>query len=258
VKTIGLTPVLAGNLKGFYDPYRNPDTQREFARNHNQKPRMMTSFVDGTKLSMEIAVLANATGLNVGTRGLFGHRCAHVKDAVNLFPKEHLLNGGIVDYLLGAEPGNGAFVVGYDENPFRQKYLKYLKMGDGPFYTFYTPYHLPHLEIPITVARAVLFQDATVSPKGKPVCEVITVAKKDLKKGEILDGIGGFTCYGLLENSEIFRSENLLPMGLSGGCHLKKDIDKDYALTVSDVNIPEGRMCDELWNSQNDMFFSHK
>jgi predicted homoserine dehydrogenase-like protein len=258
VKTIGLTPVLAGNLKGFYDPYRNPDTQREFARNHNQKPRMMTSFVDGTKLSMEIAVLANATGLNVGKRGMFGHRCAHVKDAVNLFPKEHLLNGGIVDYLLGAEPGNGAFVVGYDENPFRQKYLKYLKMGDGPFYTFYTPYHLPHLEIPITVARAVLFQDATVSPKGKPVCEVITVAKKDLKKGEILDGIGGFTCYGLLENSEIFRSENLLPMGLSGGCHLKKDIDKDYALTVSDVNIPEGRMCDELWNSQNDMFFSHK
>ena len=255
VKTIGLTPVLAGNLKGFYDPYRTPETQREFARNHDQKPRMMTSFVDGTKLSMELAVLANATGLNVGKRGMYGPRCAHVKEAVKHFPREQMVNGGIVDYLLGAEPGNGAFVVGYSENPVKQKYLKYLKMGDGPFYVFYTPFHLPHLEIPITVARAVLFRDATVSPMGRPVCEVIAVAKRDLKKGDMLDGIGGFTCFGLLENSSVCRSENLLPMGLSGGCRVKKDVPKDQALTVEDVDIPEGRMCDALWKRQNERFF---
>jgi predicted homoserine dehydrogenase-like protein len=254
VKTIGLKPVLAGNLKGFYDPHRTPETQREFAKNHNQKPRMMTSFVDGTKLSMELAVLANATGMKVGKRGMFGPRCAHVKDAVNFFPMDHLVNGGLVDYLLGAEPGNGAFVIGFSEDPVKQRYLKYLKMGDGPLYVFYTPFHLPHLEIPITVARAVLFQDATVSPIGKPVCEVITVAKRDLKKGEMLDGIGGYTCYGLLENSTVCRSENLLPMGLSGGCYIKKDIKKDKAITVTDVEIPEGRFCDILWREQNVIF----
>jgi predicted homoserine dehydrogenase-like protein len=256
VKTIGLTPVLAGNLKGYYDPYRTPDTQREFAKNHNQKPRMMTSFVDGTKLSMEIAVLANATGLHVGKRGMFGPRCAHVKDAVKLFPLDQLLNGGLVDYLLGAEPGTGAFVIGFSENSVKQQYLKYLKMGDGPLYVFYTPYHLPHLEIPITVARAVLFRDATVSPKGAPVCEVLAMAKRDLKKGETLDGIGGFTCYGLLENSLVCRSEGLLPMGLADGCFVKNDIFKDKAIALTDVEVPEGRMCDILWKEQNNRFFT--
>ena len=256
VKTIGLTPVLAGNLKGYYDPYRTPDTQREFARNHNQKPRMMTSFIDGTKLSMELAVLANATGLRVGKRGMFGPRCAHVKDAVNHFPHKQLLNGGLVDYLLGAEPGNGAFVIGYSEDPIKQKYLKYLKMGEGPFYTFYTPFHLPHLEIPITVARAVLFGDATVSPKGAPVCEVLAMAKRDLKKGETLDGIGGFTCYGLLENSLIFKSENLLPMGLTDGCIIKKNVFKDNPITFTDVEVPNGRMCDILWKEQNNRYLN--
>ena len=256
VKSIGLLPVLAGNLKGFYDPHRTPDTQRDFARNHNQKPRMMTSFVDGTKLSMELAVLANATGLKVGKRGMFGPRCDHVRDVRDLFPMDQLLNGGLVDYLVGAEPGNGAFVVGFSENPIKKKYLKYLKMGDGPLYVFYTPFHLPHLEIPLTVARAVLFQDATVSPIGKPVCEVLTTAKRNLKKGETLDGIGGFTCYGLLENSIVRRSENLLPMGLSMGCCLKKDIEKDKAITMEDVEIPQFRMCDRLWKEQNKVFFN--
>jgi predicted homoserine dehydrogenase-like protein len=255
VKMIGLTPVLAGNLKGFYDPYCTPDTQRAFARKYNQKPRMMTSAADGTKLSMELAVLANATGLSVGKRGMYGPRCAHVKEAVRHFPREQMLNGGIVDFLLGAEPGNGAFVVGYSKNRVKQKYLKYLKMGEGPFYVFYTPFHLPHLEIPITIARAVLFRDATVTPMGRPVCEVIAVAKRDLKKWELLDGIGGFTCFGLLENSSVCRSENLLPMGLSGGCRIKKDIPKDRVLTVEDVDIPEDRMCDALWKRQNERFF---
>jgi len=255
VKTIGLQPVLAGNLKGFYDPHRTPETQKEFAKTHNQKPRMMTSFVDGTKLSMELAVLANATGMKVAKRGMVGPRCSHVKDAVKHFPQDQLLNGGIVDYLLGAEPGNGAFVVGFSEDPVKQRYLKYLKMGDGPLYVFYTPFHLPHLEIPITVARAVLFHDATVFPKGKPVCEVITMAKRDLKKGEMLDGIGGFTCYGLLENSKVCKTDDLLPMGLSGGCKVIRDIEKDRAITMTDVEIPPDRTCDRLWREQNKHFF---
>ncbi|UCD47572.1 MAG: Gfo/Idh/MocA family oxidoreductase, partial [Deltaproteobacteria bacterium] len=184
VRTIGYQPVLAGNLKGFYDAHRTPLTQKEFADRHRQKPKMITSFVDGTKLSMELTVLANATGFRVGRRGMYGPRCSHVKEALSFFPVEQLRDGGMVDYLLGAEPGTGAFVVGYNEHPIRMQYMKYFKMGDGPFYVFYTPFHLPHLEIPITVARAVLFRDATVTPLGGPVCDVVTMAKRDLKAGE--------------------------------------------------------------------------
>ena len=254
VKTIGFRPVLAGNLKGFYDPHRTPETQRKFAEEHHQKPRLITSFVDGTKLSMELTVLANATGFGVGKRGMYGPRCGHVKDALKLFPEKELLGGGLVDYLLGAEPGTGAFVVAYNEHPVRQQYMKYFKMGDGPFYVFYTPFHLPHLELPVTVARAALFGDATVAPAGGPVCDVVTVAKRDLKSGELLDGIGGFTCYGLIENSGIFRAENLLPMGLSEGCRLLKDIPMDSPITRRDVELPTGRLCDALRAEQDAEF----
>jgi predicted homoserine dehydrogenase-like protein len=254
VKTIGFQPVLAGNLKGFYDPHRTPETQRKFAEEHHQKPQLITSFVDGTKLSMELTVLANATGFGVGKRGMYGPRCGHVKDALKLFPKEELLGGGLVDYLLGAEPGTGAFVVAYNEHPVRQQYMKYFKMGDGPFYVFYTPFHLPHLELPITVARAALFGDATVAPAGGPVCDVVTVAKRDLKSGELLDGIGGFTSYGLIENSDVFRAENLLPMGLSEGCRLLKDIPMDSPIARGDVELPKGRVCDALRAEQDAQF----
>ena len=254
IKTIGFRPVLAGNLKGFYDPHRTPETQRKFAEEHHQKPRLITSFVDGTKLSMELTVLANATEFGVGKRGMYGPRCGHVKDALKLFNKEELLGGGLVDYLLGAEPGTGAFVVGYNEHPIRQQYMKYFKMGEGPFYVFYTPFHLPHLELPLTVARAVLFGDATVAPSGGPICDVVTVAKRDLSTGEVLDGIGGFMSYGLIENSDIFRAENLLPMGLSEGCRLLRDIPMDSPITRKDVEPPKGRLCDVLRAEQDARF----
>ena len=253
-KTIGLKPVLAGNLKGMIDPYRTPDTQREFAEKYHQKPRMITSFADGTKLSMETTVLANATGFQVGKRGMFGPKCSHVKDALKLFPLELFKDGGLVDYLLGAEPHTGAFVLGFNDHPVKRQYMNYFKMGDGPLYVFYTPYHLPHVQIATTVARAVLFHDATVAPLGKPSCEVITLAKRDLKKGEMLDGIGGFTCYGMIDNSPACRKENLLPMGLSDGCRLTVDVRRDQAVAYSEIEVPEGRLCDKLRGEQNTHF----
>jgi predicted homoserine dehydrogenase-like protein len=254
VKTIGYDPVLAGNIKGLQDHYRTPKTQAAFAAKHNQKPRLITSFADGTKISMEMAVVANATGFRVGQRGMYGPRCTHVTEALNLFPMDQLLNGGLVDFVLGAEPGPGVFVLGHNEHPIKQQYMKYFKMGEGPLYVFYTPYHLPHLEVPITVARAVLFQDAAVAPIAGPVCDVITVAKRDLKAGEVLDGIGGFTCYGMIENSDVCQAENLLPMGLSEGCCLKRDVPKDQVITYADVKLPEGRLCDKLRVEQTAYF----
>lgn len=250
VETIGYEPVLAGNIKGLQDHYRNPETQKSFAEKHKQKPRMVTSFADGTKISMEMVVVANATGFKTGTRGMYGPNCEHANEAIDLFSKEEMLNGGMVDFILGAEPGPGVFVIAYNENTIQQDYMSYFKMGDGPFYVFYVPYHLPHLEVPLTAARAVLFGDATITPISGPVCETITMAKKDLVKGETLDGIGGFTCYGTIDNFEVCRNENLLPMGLSEGCTLKKSVKKDHPITFDEVNLPEGRLSDELWQEQ--------
>ena len=196
VRAIGLEPVLAGNLKGLLDPYRTPETQREFAAAVGQKERMVTSFADGTKLSLEATITANALGFGVARRGMTGHRCEHVNDAAGFFDPQELLRGGIVDFVLGAQPGSGAFVVGYRDDPGRQRYLSYFKLGDGPLYTFYQPWHLPNFDVPLTVARAVLFHDAAVTPVGAPRCEVVTIAKRDLPEGAALDGMGGFDCYG--------------------------------------------------------------
>lgn len=258
VKAIGFKPVLAGNMKGLQDPYRTPETQRAYAERYHLKPTMATAFADGTKISMEMVVVANATGLKVGRRGMYGPSCSHVREAPSLFPPGQMFETGLVDYVLGAEPAPGVFVLGHNEHPVHQRYLDYYKMGDGPFYVFYTPYHLCHFEVPLTVARAVLFQDAAVAPLGGPVVDVITVAKRDLKTGEMLDGIGGFMCYGVAENSEICLSENLLPMGLSEGCRLKRDIPKDQVITYEDIDLPDGRLCDKLRAEQTAHFAPSK
>jgi predicted homoserine dehydrogenase-like protein len=254
VRTIGYHPVLAGNIKGLQDHYRTPATQKGFAEKNKQKPKMVTSFADGTKISMEMAVVANATGFKTGTRGMFGPRCKHVTEAIDLFPKDLMLKGGLVDYVLGAEPGPGVFMIGYNDDPIKQQYANYFKMGDGPFYMFYVPYHLPHLEVPITVARAVLFRDAAVAPIGGPVCDVVAAAKQDLKGGHVLDGIGGFDCYGMIENVTTTRKENFLPMGLAEGCRLKHDVARDEVIRYQDVDLPQGRLCDKLRTEQNKLF----
>jgi predicted homoserine dehydrogenase-like protein len=255
VKTIGYQPVLMGQIKGFLDRYRNPETQRGFAAQHKQKPAMVAAFADGSKLSLEGTIMANATGFTVGQRGMLGPRCAHVKDVLNHFSAEQLLaGGGWVDYVLGAEPGTGAFVVGYNDHPIKREYMSYFKMGEGPLYVFYTPYHLPHLQLPLSVARAVLFQDATLAPIGGPVCDTLAVAKRDLKAGDTLDGMGGFTCYGLIDAYEVCRADNLLPMALSQGCRLKRDIPKDQPISYADVELPPGRLCDKLRAEQDALF----
>lgn len=246
VRSLGLRPVAAGNLKGMIDHYRTPITQQEFAVRHNQNAAKVTSFADGTKLAMEATILANATGFRVGQRGMFGPACAHVREMTQLLPLNLLLEHGLVDYALGAEPHTGAFVLVYEDDRRKRKELAYYKMGDGPLYAFYTPYHLPHIQIAATIASAALDGDATVAPLGGPVCEVATLAKRDLIAGEILDGIGGFTAYGVIENAPDFASRNLLPMGVAEGCRLHRSIARDQPITYDDVERPAGRLCDQL------------
>jgi predicted homoserine dehydrogenase-like protein len=254
VSTIGLQPVLVGNIKGFIDQHRDPDTQRAFADSVGQGAKMITSFADGTKLSMETTLVANATGFHVARRGMNGHRCGHVREVLDFYSADELLDGGHVDYVLGAEPGTGAFVVGYTEDPVQRTYLGHFKLGDGPFYVFYTPWHLPQAEAPLTAARATIFHDASVTPRGAPSCDVVTVAKRDLRRGEVLDGIGGFTCYGVIENTDVSRHDLLLPMGLSAGCELIVDIPADSAIGYEHVRVPPGRLVDELRAEQESLF----
>jgi predicted homoserine dehydrogenase-like protein len=256
VKSVGLRPVAAGNLKGLIDPYRTPETQREFAAKYNQDAAKVTSFADGTKLSMEATILANASGFRVGQRGMYGPKCAHVKEMVNLLPMDQLLDRGLIDYALGAEPHTGAFVLAYEEHPKKRKELAYYKMGEGPLYAFYTPYHLPHIQIVSTIARAALFSDATVTPIGAPLCEVGATAKRDLKAGEVLDGVGGFMTYGVIENAPGFADRNLLPMGIAEGCRLLRDLAKDDVIAYSDVELPKDRVCDQLRAEQAAQFIT--
>jgi predicted homoserine dehydrogenase-like protein len=100
----------------------------------------------------------------------------------------------------------------------------------------------------------VLFGDACCAPVGGPVCDVITRAKTDLKAGQTLDGIGGFHCYGSIDNSEVCQSGNLLPMGLSEGCQLLRDVSKDDSITYADVRLPPGRLSDRLRAEQQAFF----
>ncbi|HET9384141.1 MAG TPA: hypothetical protein VFO67_03265 [Gemmatimonadales bacterium] len=254
LRSVGLRPVAAGNLKGLIDRYRTPETQREFAAKYAQDAAKVTSFADGTKLSMEATILANATGFRVGQPGMFGPRCAHVREIAHLLPKADLLGAGLVDYALGAEPHTGAFVVVFEDHPRKQKELAYYKMGDGPFYVFYTPYHLPHIQLASTISRAALAHDATVAPIGAPVAEVVTVAKRDLKAGEVLDGVGGFMSYGVIHNYADARVADLLPMGIAGGCRLRRAVAKDASLSYDDVELPVSRLCDRLRAEQVDRF----
>lgn len=254
VKSLGFKPVMAGNIKSFIDSRRTPETQKAFAESSFQRTKVITSAADGTKISMEMATVANATGFKIIKRGMLGSRCKRVEEAVNLFPKKELMNGGIVDYILGAEPSFGVFILGYNENPLIQRYMKIYKMGNGPLYTFYIPYHLCPIETSNSVGRAAIFNDATLAPIGGLVSEVVTLAKRDLKAGEILDGIGEYTCYGAIDNYETAKKEDLLPMGLSEGCKLKRDIKMNEVITYADVNLPSGRLSDRLRKEQDNYF----
>jgi predicted homoserine dehydrogenase-like protein len=258
VRGLGVRPVLCGNIKGLHDPYRNPTTQAEFAQRWGQDAHMVTSFADGSKISFEQAVVANATGMPVLRRGMLGPTVdpgTPVREAAELFPAEELLEGsGAVDYVVGAEPGPGVFVLGAHEDPVQQHYLDLYKLGAGPLYCFYSPYHLCHFEVPNTVARAALFGDATIAPSGGPVVEVVAAAKVGLEPGDELDRIGGYLTYGLAENSGVARAENLLPLGLAEGARALRRIERDDVLRLDDVELPEGRLSDRLWREQLDLF----
>ncbi len=258
VTSLGMEPLVCGNIKGLQDPYRNPTTQAAYAEQWNQKPEMVTSFADGTKISFEQAIIANATGMTVAKRGMHGHPYeGHIDDAVGLYDIDELRElGGIVDYVVGfgIKPGPGVYVFAANDDPKQQEYLRLYKLGDGPLYSFYTPYHLCHFEVPLSVARVVLFGDVVMAAPGAPTVEVITLAKTDLAAGTTIDGLGGYHTYGECERAAITAAADLLPIGVAQGCTLVRDVAKDQALTYADVDVPPGRLIDELRAEQRAHF----
>ncbi|MDY7394102.1 hypothetical protein UMM65_02535 [Aureibaculum sp. 2210JD6-5] len=256
VKQMGFKPLVCGNIKGMLDEYRTPTTQKAFAESWGMSPVMATNFADGTKVSCEQACIANATGMKVAKRGMLGYESKdHIDNLTDIYDVKQLEElGGVVDFIIGSKPGPGVFVYATSDDPLSIKYLDYGKLGKGPLYSFYIPYHLLFFEIPISIARMVDFNDTIVAAKAGPVVDVITIAKTDLKEGDSIDEIGGYMTYGICENSDTARKENLLPMGLAEGCKVLNNIPKDQALTFDDIELPLNRLCDELWNEQEQTF----
>lgn len=255
--SMGYEPVLMGQMKGFLDRYRNPATQTELATKLGQNPSVLACFADGSKLALEAAIMGNATGFVPSQRGMKGYPCAHVNDMLAQFTPDDFKAGGLIDYSLGAAPHTGAFVICRNDHPEKRKLMAYLKMGNGPLYMFYTPYHLPPWQVAHSVGRAVLFNDPTITPRGAPVCDTISYAKRDLKAGERLDGMGGFTCYGMVDRYEVCARERFLPIAVSLDCTLLRDVAKDQPIRYADVTLPPDRLVDRLRAEQAEHFPAH-
>jgi predicted homoserine dehydrogenase-like protein len=256
VEGIGLTPRVCGNIKGLQDPYRNPTTQAGYARQWGQTAHMVTSFADGTKISFEQAIVANATGMQVAKRGMIGieHK-GHVDDLVSMYDIDQLRElGGIVDYVVGAQPSPGIYVFAEANDKTQAHYLDLGKLGKGPLYSFYVPYHLTVFEVPLSVARAVLLGDTVIAAKGGPMVDVVATAKIDLEAGQTLDGLGWYMTYGQCENYGTARAENLLPIGIAEGARLKRPIARDQVLTYDDVVLPEDSLACRLRAEQDARF----
>jgi predicted homoserine dehydrogenase-like protein len=170
------------------------------------------------------------------------------------FTPDDFATEGYVEYALGAAPHTGAFVICHNDHPEKRKLMAYLKMGNGPLYMFYQPFHLPPWQVAHSAARAALFKDPTITPRGAPVCDTVSYAKRDLAAGERLDGMGGFTCYGLVERYEVCRREKTLPIAVSLDCRLRRAIVKDQPITYDDVDLPPDRLVDRLRAEQAQHF----
>jgi predicted homoserine dehydrogenase-like protein len=258
IQVWGFEIVMAGNIKGFLDRYATPTSIADEAKKRNLSPVMCASYTDGTKLNIEMALVANATGLVPTCRGMLGPRARHVSEVFEKFDLPSLRHPGVVDYVLGAEPGGGVFVVGHCNDPVQQGYLSYYKMGDGPFYLFYRPYHLCHIETPWAIASLAVLGKPILAPRGRPVADVAAFAKTDLAAGASVPiGIGGEHVYGMIERQEICAEQGAVPVCLLDREHgpvarVRRATRKDQLLTWDDLDLSGSALLD-LYRDQQRM-----
>jgi predicted homoserine dehydrogenase-like protein len=242
VTDLGFEVVCAG--KGKNNPLRphdTPDAVAEEAAAKHMNPKMLASFVDGTKTMIECACMANGTGLELSRRGMHGPETT-VPELANVFRPAAdggiLDRSGVVDYATGPV-APGVFVVGRSDHPTVIEEMAYLSMGPGPYYAFYRPYHLASLEAPLTVATAVLDRVSTLEPVAWKA-EVVATAKRDLRAGDQLDGIGGTTVYGMADAADAVAADGLLPLGLAARATVVRDVAVDQPLSYDDVELDDG------------------
>ncbi len=240
---MGFQLVMAGNIKGYLDRYINPTTIIPEADKRDLDYRMCSAYTDGSKLCVEQAVIANALGLRADIAGMHGPEMTDIDDIFDHFDFESVWDGktGVVDYVLGAKPPGGVYAIGYTEHFHQMKTLDWYPtdLGPGPFYVFPKAYHLGHFESMATVARAVLDGQSVLRPDHGMVTNVYSYAKKDLKVGDTLDGLGGYACYGLIENVDEDAKAPGFPICLAEGGRLKKDVPKDAKVLLEDVDYDE-------------------
>ncbi len=234
----------------------NPETVYEEATRKGVSPKMLTSFKDGTKTMVEMTAMSNSTGFVPDVRGAHG-AAGQVSDLPGLFMlKEEggiLNNYGVVDYINGVAPG--VFIIIRSDLPSVNHEMNYLKMGDGPNYVLYRPYHLCSLETPLSAVKAVLDNQSTIVPISGPVSETITVAKTDLAEGQTLDGIGGYTVYGSFESAVNAKKSNALPLGLvTKKTKMKRNVKKGEILTYDMVDLDTDSLIYQMRKFQ-DRFF---
>jgi len=251
---LGLEVICAG--KGKNNPLNmeaNPATLADYAASKGSSAKMMTSFVDGTKSMVEMACLSNATGLIPDCRGMHGARVS-IKELAKTFSLKKdggiLDRTGVVDFAIG-DLAPGVFLVYSTKNKMIKDVLNYLALGQGPNYLLYRPYHLTSIETPLSIARVYFDREPWIVPSGGLVSDVLTVAKKDLAPGEIIDGIGGYMVYGLIDLYETTSKEKLLPIGLSQGCILKKFVKKGEPISYDDVDFPSDTLLLQLRKLQD-------
>jgi predicted homoserine dehydrogenase-like protein len=232
---LGYTIVSAG--KGKNNPLDHdavPDDYREEAARRNMNPRMLVEFVDGSKTMVEMAAIANATGLVPDVPGMHGPKADRDELAKVLIPREDggiLLKKGVVDYTIGKGVAPGVFVIVEATHPRIIERMDDLHVGKGPYYSFFRPYHLTSLEVPLTAARIMLYGRPDMVPLPTPVAEVCALAKRDLAAGEIFDAIGE-TCYRSWTMTAVeAREKGAVPVGLLEGGTVLKAVKKGELLT---------------------------
>ena len=235
----GFELVMAGNIKGFLDRRANPTTIVPEADKRNLGYKMCTAYTDGTKLCIEMALLANAVGLATPVPGMHGPRVARVEGVFASLDVAGTwrAHGAFVDYVLGAQPDGGVFAVGHCDHPYQREMMAYYKMGRGPFYLFHRPYHLCHVEAMECVADACLNHRALLDPACGFRANVFARAKRDLRAGERLDGIGGYACYGVIDNCDADGSHPDLPICLAEGVRLNRGVGADAPVRLADVDV---------------------
>ncbi|MCC5842542.1 MAG: hypothetical protein JJT96_20665, partial [Opitutales bacterium] len=237
----GWETVQAGNIKGFLDRAATPAGLAAEAAKRRLDPRACCAYTDGTKLAIEMALIGNARDLRTPSDGMRGPRAKTVEEALDLFDLEAARGRPEVDYLLGARPGGGVYVIGYQEDPGERFLLDYYKLGPGPFYLHYRPCHLCHVETPYAIALAALDGRAVLSPGAEKARanDVFAVAKVDLQSGEALvHGIGSPLVRGELRQIE--PGDTRLPVWMfhdAPGAVVRKKVPAGAFLTHDDVDI---------------------